>query len=55
MSNNVDIELTNALAPGYLSVNQLSVPLVRHLVRQAEGLQVGVTQHESGCTMIDAG
>jgi len=55
MSNNVDIELTNALALGYLSVNQLSAPLVRHLVRQAEILQLGVSQHELGCTIIDAG
>ena len=55
MSNNVDIESTNALAPGYLSVNQLSAPLVRHLVRQAEILQLGVSQHELGCTIIDAG
>lgn len=55
MSNNVDIESTNALTPGYLSVNQLSAPLVRHLVQQAEILQLGVSQHECGCTIVDAG
>jgi len=55
MSNNVDIESTNALAPGYLSVNQLSAPLVRHLVQQAEILQLGVSQHELGCIIVDAG
>ena len=55
MSNNVDIELTNTLTPDYLSVNQLSAPLVRHLVQQAEFLQLGVSQHEFGCTIIDAG
>ena len=55
MSNNADIASTLVLTPAHLSVNQLSVPLVRHLVQQAEVLQVGVSQHESGCTMIDAG
>jgi methenyltetrahydromethanopterin cyclohydrolase len=39
----------------HLSVNQLSAPLVSQLVQQAEALQIGVSKHASGCTIIDAG
>ncbi len=39
----------------HLSVNQLSAPLVSQLVQQAEALQIGVSRHASGCTIIDAG
>lgn len=37
------------------SVNQLSEPLVRKLLQQADALQLGVSTHETGCTIIDAG
>lgn len=39
----------------HLSVNQLSAPLLEKLLQQAETLQLGLSQHESGCTIIDAG
>lgn len=38
-----------------LSVNQLSAPLLNQLLQQAEALQIGVSLHESGCTIVDAG
>jgi methenyltetrahydromethanopterin cyclohydrolase len=41
--------------PVHLSVNQLSAPLVNQLVLQAKVLQIGVSKHNSGCTIIDAG
>jgi len=48
--------LTSKLsAQAHLSVNQLSAPLVNKLVQQAEALQIGVSKHISGCTIIDAG
>lgn len=37
------------------SVNQLSAPLVQKLLEQADVLQVGVSIHEAGCTIVDAG
>ena len=37
------------------SVNQLAAPLVRQLLAQAAALQLGVSKHESGCTIVDAG
>lgn len=55
MSNKVDIAPTIALTAAHLSVNQLSASLVCRLVQQADVLEVGVSQHESGCTIIDAG
>ena len=55
MFNPIDIASTQALAPAQLSVNQLSAPLVHKLLQQAEVLQLGVSKHESGCTIIDAG
>jgi len=39
----------------HLSVNQLSAPLLNKLVQQAETLQIGISKHESGCTIVDAG
>ena len=39
----------------HLSVNQLSQPLVSHLIQQAGKLKLGIAQHESGCTIVDAG
>ena len=38
-----------------LSVNQLSEPLVQKLLQQADALQLGVSKHEAGCTIVDAG
>ncbi|PPC92526.1 MAG: methenyltetrahydromethanopterin cyclohydrolase, partial [Methylotenera sp.] len=37
------------------SVNQLSAPLVKRLIEQADTLHVGVSKHVSGCTIVDAG
>ncbi len=42
-------------APTHLSVNQLSAPLLASLLQQAQALQVGVSQHKLGCTVVDAG
>ena len=41
--------------PVHLSVNQLSAPLLKSLIQQAAVLQVGISMHESGCTIVDAG
>lgn len=38
-----------------LSVNQSSAPIVQALVEKADALNVRVSQHETGCTIIDAG
>lgn len=38
-----------------LSVNQLSEPLVQKLLQQADALLLGVSKHEAGCTIVDAG
>lgn len=46
---------TSQSLTAHLSVNQLSEPLVRKLVQQADALQLVVSRHELGCTMIDAG
>lgn len=37
------------------SVNQLAAPLLIQLLEQADALQLGVSRHESGCTIVDAG
>lgn len=37
------------------SVNQLSAPLVQKLLQQADVLQLGVSRHEAGCAIVDAG
>lgn len=37
------------------SVNQLATPLIKQLLQQADKLQLGVSRHETGCTIIDAG
>lgn len=42
-------------APTHLSVNQLSAPLLASLLQQAQALQVGVSKHKLGCTVVDAG
>lgn len=38
-----------------LSVNQRSEPLLKKLLLQADALQLGVSTHETGCTIVDAG
>lgn len=38
-----------------LSVNQLAQPLLQKLLQQADLLQLGVSRHEAGCTIVDAG
>jgi methenyltetrahydromethanopterin cyclohydrolase len=37
------------------SVNQLAAPLLSQLLQQADALQLGVSRHESGCSIVDAG
>lgn len=37
------------------SINQLTRPLVEHLVSNADALRVGVSKLENGCRIIDAG
>jgi len=39
----------------HLSVNALSEPLLAQLLSQAEHLDIGIAQHESGCKIVDAG
>ncbi|HSI38225.1 MAG TPA: methenyltetrahydromethanopterin cyclohydrolase [Methylotenera sp.] len=39
----------------HLSVNQLSAPLLKTLLLQADTLHLGISTHESGCTIVDAG
>jgi len=41
--------------PAHLSVNQLSAPLLKKLIQQADALLLGISKHESGCTIVDAG
>lgn len=38
-----------------VSVNQLAAPLLSQLIAQAAALQLGISRHESGCTIVDAG
>lgn len=38
-----------------LSVNGLSAPLIDKLISSANALNVAVSKHETGCTLIDAG
>lgn len=42
-------------ASNWPSVNQLTNPLVRHLLDNADNLRLGVEKLASGCTIIDAG
>lgn len=37
------------------SVNELSKPLLDRLVAEAAKLNIGVSKHETGCTIVDAG
>lgn len=37
------------------SVNQLSAVIVSKLIAQADSLHIGVSKHDAGCTLIDAG
>ncbi len=45
----------NTKSSPHLSVNQLSEPLLKKLLGQAKTLQIGVSVHETGCTIVDAG
>lgn len=38
-----------------LSVNRLAQPLLQKLLQQADVLQLGVSRHEAGCIIVDAG
>ena len=42
-------------AKPHLSVNQLSAPVLKKLLQQADTLQIGVSTHATGCTIVDAG
>ncbi len=46
---------TTALSKNVPSVNQLANVLVAQLIANAEALKIGVSKHESGCTIVDAG
>lgn len=37
------------------SINALTNPLVEQLINKASALQLGVSQHEAGCVIVDAG
>ena len=37
------------------SVNERANLLVAQLISNAEALQLGISKHESGCTIVDAG
>lgn len=50
MQNSGDVTIKNQA-----SVNQQSVPLLRTLLQQADALGLGVSKHESACTIVDAG
>lgn len=47
--------MENTTSKMQASVNQLSAPLVQKLIAQADVLQLGVSTHEAGCTIVDAG
>lgn len=47
--------MENTTSKSQASVNQLSAPLVQKLIAQAEALQLIVSKHETGCTIVDAG
>jgi methenyltetrahydromethanopterin cyclohydrolase len=47
--------MRNHVQKPQLSVNHLAQPLVEQLIQHAETLQLFVTQHALGCTIVDAG
>lgn len=47
--------LTSQSSTAQPSVNQLAAPLLEKLLLQAGVLQLGVSKHEAGCTIVDAG
>lgn len=49
------LEKNKAISSKALSVNGLSAPLVQKLITDKERLNVAVSQHVSGCTVVDAG
>ena len=48
-------EKLNQNSQTHLSVNALSAPLLTKLIAQSERFNIGINQHDSGCTIIDAG
>ncbi len=46
---------SNHVKVNHLSVNHLSAPLVAELKSRADELRVGISTHETGCTIVDAG
>jgi methenyltetrahydromethanopterin cyclohydrolase len=56
MSDTAPTTATSApFANHALSVNDSAMPLLQRLVEQADHLQVGVSRHDSGAMLIDAG
>jgi len=51
----VNINLAKDLVSAHLSVNYMSEHLIIKLLEQSEALSVGVSKHELGCTIVDAG
>ena len=49
------MQVSNHAIHSQPSVNQLSKPLLDRLLASASSLNVGVSRHESGCTIVDAG
>lgn len=43
------------LSPSAISIHALTMPIVERIVANADALQVNVTKHETGATIIDAG
>lgn len=52
MATEADSNIDNDLQP---SINELCQPLLDTLIAQADALDIGVSQHVSGATIIDAG
>src|SRR6478609_8185627 len=51
----VTVQVSNHAIHSQPSVNHLSKPLLDRLLASALSLNVGVSRHESGCTIVDAG
>ncbi len=47
--------MTNMQPTNTISINQLSQPLVEALIKDAAALNLGIIQHASGATIVDAG
>lgn len=46
---------TTVTNPANISINALTMPIVEHLITHADALNIAVSTHASGATMIDAG